>query len=397
MKKFIKISFLIISSTLLFSNVYSQSKQELEQRKQNTIEEIARTNKLLEETEKSRSAGLNKLLIIKKRISLREQLINNISDEINYLDNSIETKNENIKKLENDIKQLKEEYAKMIYYAYKNRNNYDRLMFILSAEDFNQAYRRMKYFQQYSRYRKKQAQQIVINQKNLAYEIEQLKDEKNEKLELLTQKEKERSYLNNEKSKENREIVRLKRKERELKKKIRENERIMKKLENEIAELVAREAASNKTYKTLSANEEIISNRFKERKGKLIWPIDHGVIIKEFGEHPHPVIKGVKINNEGIDIGARRDSKVKSIFEGEVKKVIAVPGANMAVIIRHGHYLTLYSNIVNVRVKVGDIIREGFQIGDVYYNENNVEGSTIHLRIYEETKVLNPKNWLRNQ
>jgi septal ring factor EnvC (AmiA/AmiB activator) len=351
----------------------------------------------LEETEKTKSAGLNKLLIIKKRIDLREQLINNIAEEIEYLEKNIQEKTNNIEKLENEIKTLKSEYAKMIYFAYKNRNNYDRLMFILSAEDFNQAYRRMKYFQQYSKYRKKQAQQIVISQKNLAYEIEQLKDKKNEKLDLLTKKEKEKTHLTAEKTKENRELIRLQKKEQELKRKIKQNERAMKELENAIAELVAREAASNKTYKTLSASEEVISNQFKSNKGKLNWPIDKGLIIRDFGEHAHPIIKGVKINNDGIDIGASKDSKVKTVFEGEVKKVIAVPGANMAVIIRHGHYLTLYSNIVNVRVKVGDVVREGFTIGDVYYNENNEEGSTMHFRVYEETQVLNPKIWLRNR
>lgn len=393
-----KLKFVILFIVFLQAlNGSSQTKSQLEQKKQKTLKEIELTNKILEETAKSKSAGLNKLLIIKKRIGLREQLINNISDEITLLEDEIIQKSDKIEKLEKDIVHLKEEYAKMIYYAYKNRNNYDRLMFILSAEDFNQAYRRMKYFQQYSKYRKQQAQQIIINQKNLEYEIEQLKDQKNEKVELLAKKEKEKTYLNTEKNRENNEIARLKRKERELKRKIRENEKVMKELENAISELVTREAAANKTYKTLSASEEVISNRFNSSKGKLIWPIDNGIVIREFGEHPHPVIKGVKINNDGIDISAKKDSKVKAIFEGEVKKVIAVPGANMAVIIRHGHYLTLYSNIVNVRVKVGDVVREGFQIGDVYYNENSKEGSTIHLRIYEETQVLNPKNWLRNQ
>lgn len=375
----------------------SQTKKELEVKKEKTLQEIEITNKLLEQTEKSKSAGLNKLLIIKKRISLREQLINDISNEIDLLDNNIEQKNNKIIKLENDIKKLKEEYAKMIYYAYKNRNSYDRLMFILSAEDFNQAYRRMKYFQQYSKYRQKQAEKIVISQKNLEYEIEQLRESKNEKVELLARKEKERSHLTYEKDKENSEVARLKRKERELRNKVRKNEKVMKQLENAIAELIAKEASTNKTYKTLTANEELVSQGFKSARGKLIWPISDGVIIQEFGKHAHPVLKGVVIDNQGIDISASKDSKVKAVYNGEIKRVFATPGKNMAVIIRHGHYLTLYSNIINVRVKAGDKIEEGHYIGDVYYSENNKEGSTIHLRIYEETKVLNPKNWLRKR
>ncbi|MFC2152866.1 murein hydrolase activator EnvC family protein [Bacteroidota bacterium] len=239
----------------------------------------------------------------------------------------------------------------------------------------------MKYFQQYTRYRKKQAEKIVVAQKNLEYETEQLKDERNEKIRLLSNKERERALLNSEKVKENNEVNRLKRKEAELKRKLDENQRIMKQLENAIAELIARESEANKAYKTLTANEELISQGFKNSKGKLVWPIDNGIVIREFGEHPHPVIKGVKIKNEGIDIGTQKDAKVKAIYEGEIKKVIAVPGANMAVIIRHGHYLTLYSNIVNVRVKQGDKVPEGFYIGEVFYTENE-EGSVLHLLLF---------------
>ena len=389
-----KIIFLIPLLLILSGSVYSQTKKELEQRKQKTEENIKLTNRLLEQTEKTKSAGLNKLLIIKKRISLREQLINRISDQIKYIENEIDIKNSTITTLEIEIKQLKEEYAKMIYFAYKNRNNYDRLMFVLAADDFNQAYRRMKYFQQYSKYRKKQAEKIVISQKNLEYEIEQLKEQKSEKIKLLANKEREKAHLGSERIKENSEINRLKRKESELKKKIRENQRIMQQLKNAIAELIAREAKANKTYKTLSANEEMISQGFKSSKGKLKWPIDNGIVLEEFGEHPHPVIKGVKIKNEGIDIGTTKDAKVKSIYEGEIKSVFAVPGANMAVIIRHGHFLSLYSNIVNVRVGPGDKVTEGYYIGDVYFTDND-EGSVLHLGIYEERNALNPQSWLR--
>jgi len=301
-----------------------------------------------------------------------------------------------ILKLENDIKQLKEEYAKMIYYAYKNRNNYDKLMFILAAEDFNQAYRRMKYFQQYSEYRKEQAQRIVVSQKNLEYQTEQLGEIRQEKLSLLSRKERENSQLTSEKNKKNSEINRLKRKERELRKKIREEEKRKKQIEAAIAELIARELKENKNSKTLSATEEVLSQRFKSSKGKLVWPVNKGIIIQEFGEHPHPVIKGIVQKSDGIDIGSVSDLMVKAIFEGEVKKVFAVPGANMGVIIRHGHYLSLYTNIVNVRVKPGDVINEGDYIGDMYKSISD-DGTLLHLRIYEERKVLNPKNWLRKQ
>lgn len=385
-----KVVFIVLTCIICANAVFSQTKEELQEKKVKTEESIKISNQLLEQTEKTKTAGLNKLLIIKKRISLREQLINEINEQIKFLDNEINIKNNKILKLENELELLKKEYARMIYFAYKNRNSYDRLIFILAAEDFNQAYRRMKYFQQYTQYRKKQAEKIVIAQKDLEYETEQLKEQKSDKIQLLANKEKERNLLNTEKVIETNEIDRLKKKETEIRKEIKENQKIMKRLENAIAELIAKEAKANKA---LTANEEELSNGFRNSKGKLKWPIENGLIIQEFGEHPHPVLKGVKIKNDGIEIGTTKDEKVKSIYEGEVKKVIAIPGANMAVIIRHGHYLSLYSNIVNVRVKPGDKIPEGYYIGDVYYLDKS-DGNTLHLGIYEETNVLDPKMWL---
>jgi len=388
--------FLLVNLLLLSFFSFSQTRDELEARKQKTEKEIQLANELLEQTQKNRSAGLNKLLILKKRISLREQLIADITNQINHLEQSIKAKNQRINQLESDLNKLKNEYAKMIYFAYKNRNNYDRLMFILASEDFNQAYRRIKYFEQYATYRRKQASLIFATQKTLEYEIESLKDRKNEKLELLSQKEQEKNYLSNERSRESREIAQLKTKERQLRKELQTKEKIRKDLENKIKEIIAREAAKRKLT-ALTASEEAISEGFKNSIGKLSWPIDNGIIIRPYGEINHPVLPGIKINNEGVDISTKKDSKVKSVYEGEVTQVFAVPGSNMAVIIRHGHFLTLYSNLVNVRVSKGDIIPRGYHIGDVYFNEEDEESSILHLRIYEETKVLNPEKWLSNQ
>lgn len=381
---------------LISLNSFSQTKNELVEQKQKTEQEIKLANELIEQAQKSRSAGLNKLLIIKKRISLREQLINDISKEIDHLDKTIEDKSQFINQLESDLIKLKEEYAKMIYFAYKNRNHYDRLMFILAAEDFNQAYRRIKYFQQYSKYRRKQASMIFATQKTLEYEIDMLKNRKTEKLDLLARKENEKNQLQNEKERENSEISRLKSKEQQLRNEIQTKEQVRKELEKAIAEIIAREAEKRK-LEALTASEEAISQGFKNSMGKLMWPIDNGMIIRPFGEQEHPALKGIKLKNEGIDISTRKDSKVKTIYEGEVKKVFAVPGGNMAVIIRHGHFLTLYSNLVNVRIKQGDFIPKGYYIGDVYYNDNDDESSVLHLRIYQETQVLNPENWLTKQ
>ncbi|MGE0089854.1 MAG: murein hydrolase activator EnvC [Bacteroidales bacterium] len=366
----------------------------MEKQKQKTESELKLSTQILSETERSKIEGINKILIIKKRISLREQLIQDISNQINNIEQQIIEKSELIVKLENEIKVLKEEYAKLIYFAYKNKSNYDKMMFILAASDFNQAYRRIKYIQQYTDYRQKQAALIALKQKELEYEINNLKDSKNEKILLLTEKEKEKLQLNSEQERENKEVLNLKKREKELKKRIEEYKRSMKKLESEIADLIAKEAEELRRNKNATVYDEAISSGFKNSRGKLDWPIERGIIIREFGESNHPVLKGIVINNEGIDIKTTKDEKIKCIYDGTVKRVFAVPGANMAVIIRHGHYLTLYSNLVNVKVKPNEKVKKGQIIGDVYFTKDDDNSSVLHLRIYDEKQVLNPKLWL---
>jgi septal ring factor EnvC (AmiA/AmiB activator) len=389
-----KISCLLFLIFALVYSTQSQNRHDLEKQKQKTESELKLSTQILSETERSKIEGINKILIIKKRISLREQLIQDISNQISNIELQIIEKSELIVKLENEIKLLKEEYAKLIYFAYKNKSNYDKTMFILAASDFNQAYRRIKYIQQYTDYRQKQAALIALKQKELEYEINDLKDTKNEKILLLTSKEKEKLQLSFEQERENKEVANLKKREKELKKKIDEYKRSMKKLESEIADLIAREAEELRRNKGTTAYDEAISSGFKNSRGKLDWPIDRGIIIREFGESNHPVLKGIVINNEGIDIKTTKDEKVKCIYDGTVKRVFAVPGANMAVIIRHGQYLTLYSNLVNVKVKPNENVKKGQIIGDVYFTKDDDNSSVLHLRIYDEKQVLNPKLWL---
>ncbi len=389
-----KISCLLFLIFILVYTAQSQKRQDLEKQKQKTESELKLSTQILSETERSKIEGINKILIIKKRISLREQLIQDISNQISNIEQQIIEKSELIVKLENEIKLLKEEYAKLIYFAYKNRSNYDKMMFILAASDFNQAYRRIKYIQQYTDYRQKQAALIALKQKELEFEINELKDTKNEKILLLTSKEKEKLQLTSEQERENKEVANLKKREKELKKKIEEYKSSMKRLEREIADLIEKEAEELRRSKGTTAFDEVISSGFKNSRGKLDWPIDRGIIIREFGESNHPVLKGIVINNEGIDIKTTKDEKVKCIYDGTVKRVFAVPGANMAVIIRHGHYLTLYSNLVNVKVKPNEKVKKGQIIGDVYFTKDDDNSSVLHLRIYDEKQVLNPKLWL---
>lgn len=379
---------------ILSLSAFAQDRENLEKKKQETEKEIAITNRLLEETAANRKSSYNRLLILKKRIFLRSNLIQTLTAEVDLLDREIEGKKENINKLEKELKKLKEEYAKLIYFAYKNRNSYDRLLFVLSAEDFNQAYRRMKYLQQYTSYRRSQARKIFNTQKALEYEIDELQLMRSDKQEVLQKKLREKNLLSREQTRESQDIQALKKREDELRRKLNEKIRIKNKLEKEIAALIEREAAKNTFYKDLNDFEANIDTRFRQKKGSLPWPVEEGVIIESFGEHWHPVLKGVRVNNEGIDIKVSGSTAVRAIFDGEIKRVFAIPGANISVIIRHGHYLTVYSNLVNVRVKTGDKIQASELLGNVFTSPGDEESGVLHLRVYEENKKLDPALWI---
>lgn len=391
---------LVTSLFLLFfsaSESMAQSRKALEEKKKSVLQQIEVTNNLLSETEKNRKQGYNRLLIIKRRVALRKELVSTLRDEINGIDQEIQQKTEIIQKLERELAKLKNEYARLIYFAYKNRKNYDKLMFILAAEDFNQAYRRLKYLQQYNKYRRDQAQKIINTQKSLTYELAELKEIKGRKKSMLHQKEKEQHYLRDEQRKELAAIDELKSKEAELKADLRKVNKIKAKVEKEIQDLIAKEAKEKSFYKNLSNEEVVLSETFLNARGRLPWPVFEGVIIEAFGEHAHPVLRGVKVNNEGIDIKVSRNFQVRAIFNGQVKKIFSIPGANTSIILRHGHYLTVYSNLSDVHVKVGDFVKSGTYIADVFTMKNHEKNAILHLRIYEENKTLNPEQWLKDK
>jgi len=380
-----------------FNEIQAQSRKALEQKKKSVAQQIEVTNKLLQETEMNRKQGYNRLLIIKRRVALRKELVSTLRDELISIDNEVQDKSNVIKELEIKLEQLKAEYGRLVYFAYKNRSNYDKLMFILASDDFNQAYRRLKYLQQYSKYRREQAQKIVNTRKTLAYEVAELQEIRQNKQKMLAQKEREQHYLKQEQRKELAAVNSLKSKARELKADIIKANKIRAQIEAEIKALIAKEAEANSFYKKLSSEEAVVSQDFLNARGQLIWPVSEGVIIESFGEHAHPVLRGVKVNNEGIDIKVSRNFQVRSIFDGQVKKIFSIPGANTSVILRHGHYLTVYSNLSDVHVKMGDIIKRGTYIGDVFTMKNHEKNAILHFRIYEENKTLNPEQWIKDK
>lgn len=398
------LAFLLFLS-LTISGHSQDKKSQLEAKKAKIEEEINYTNKLLSETKKNKQASLNQLVLLNKKISKRQELINAINGEISQIDAKINHTKDTISELTQTIKNLKEEYAKMIYYAQKNRSSYSRLMFIFSAENFNQAYQRLKYFQQYSSYRKNQVRVIKETQAILAEKVALLERQKSEKVSLKSMEESEKQKLSKEKNEQDKTVRQLTQKERELLKKLRENEKAAKKLQKAIEDLIAEEIrkAKETAKKTgtkptaenafgLTPAEMKLSTTFSGNKGNLPWPTERGVISATFGEHPHPVLKGIKTKNNGIDITTSSGSTARAVFDGVVTSIMSLPSYNNVIIIKHGEFLTVYSNIGQVYVKKGDKVTTKQKLGVI---EPDDTGKTkLHFELWKGKVLQNPESWI---
>ena len=389
-----------------------ETKEKLQKSKKMLEEEIKYTNTLLEQTRTSKQNSLNKLVILSKQIEKRQSLIETISTEADQIQVQYDQQNRQIGRISEEIKKMKEEYAKMIYYAYKNMNAYNRLLFIFSAKDFNQAYRRLTYYQQYSAYRRTQAELIRAAQMDLTSKQRILEYTKKDKMTLVLTKEQEKARLTKEKEDKDKSVKELSQKEKKLRAALNEKKLTREKLQKEIERQIAAEIRAStdrakradktvpgakmeitKSEMMLSPLEMELSNSFAANKGRLPWPAERGIITGTFGEHPHPVLKYVKVKNNGIDIATEKSSSVRAVFKGKVSRVMSFPNLNKVVIIRHGEYLTVYSNLEEVSVKDGQDVGTKQIIGKVHTNPDDAK-TEVHFELWLGKSIQNPQEWL---
>ncbi len=384
------------------SALFSQSKKELERKKKQTQKEINYTNKLLKETKHNRVSSYNQLLLIKKKIQLRKELITNIKSEQLKLQQEINEDNDVIESLEADLRNIKQEYAEMIRFAYRHRSKNDIIMFIFSSESFNQAYKRMKYVQQYSQYRKTQAEAIVSTQETLNKKIEDLESRQAELDKLIKQHTEESIALQVEQNNKRNIVQELKSEEQKLMKKLQAYRKEKAKIQASISEMIRREAekakANNKksTYDALTPEQRLISDKFGGNKGRLPWPVQRGIITYKFGVHPHPVLKHVKEQKNGIGISTTKGTMARAIFGGKVINILPLTGNNNAVMLKHGEYITVYVNIKDVFVSVGQKVKSKEELGTIYTNPDD-QKTTLELQIWKGSKIQNPILWISKQ
>ncbi len=382
---------------ILFIHVFSQSVEELKKKKQDAENQIKYTSKLLNEVQKVQKSSLNRVQLLNRQIEQRKAVINTINGEVDLYQQMIDNNTLAISLMENDIQALKKEYAELIKLAYRNRNAYDQVLFLLSADNVNQAYRRYLYMKQYTNYRENQAGVILSIESVLNDKTRKQEEQKLIKLQLMNDTKKEASQLSQEKLEKNAELQKLQKEQKELKKKLDEQRRIEQQLENEIERIIAEEArksakAGTKEM-TLTPEQKLLGDNFAQNKGRLPWPVERGVITEHFGINQHPVLSNVQVKNNGVSITTEKGSKVRAVFNGEVTRVFGITGGNTAVIIRHGKYLTVYSNLRETTVKKGDKVTTKQNIGTVFTDPEDNK-SILKFQIWLENQKLNPEQWI---
>ncbi|RUT78834.1 murein hydrolase activator EnvC family protein [Ancylomarina longa] len=402
-KRFISSTFLFVSFLMMMlvsADAVSQVKvSTLKARKLKNQKDIEYTNTLLNKTLKNKRVSIGQLSLLNQRIKKRKELIESIEGEISLINGEIVKNTNEIGKLEKELAGLKKQYEKVILYAYKQKNSYEKLMFLFSSKDFNQAYKRYKYLQQFSEYTKHQGKTIALKKEVLNKKLQKLKQTRKEKVLLLTEKTHENNKIAQEKEQKSALLQQLKKRERQLRKDLKKQKSYDQKLQKEIQRIIRQQvklaskkkAGSNKF--ALTPADKILSTSFGQNKGKLPWPTKTGFISDKFGIHPHPILKHVTVRNDGISITTDTHAECRSIFKGEVTHILSMPGLNNVVIIRHGDFFSVYSNLSKVTVKKGDLVSPKQTIGIVYTDEKESQ-TVLKFQLWKGSTKLNPSLWL---
>jgi len=386
---------ILLAIVLLVINVEvtGQTRKDLEEQREKTLQEISYVDNLLKETSKERKESVNELNMISRKLNLRESVVKGLQDEISLLNDRIALNNIAIEMMESDLKVLKKDYEIALLSSFRSSKASNRIAYILSAKDFNQGYKRLKYLQQVTKFRRQESEIIMELKDEIEISKRKMEQDLSKISQLKSREEQQKYLLQQEKNKQQKIVKTLSSKESQLKKELEEKKRIAKMIEREINKLIDEERKKSATAE-LSPELKVLSDNFFENRGMLPWPVDQGVITSRFGLQKHPVLKYVTEKNIDIEITSSGVTPVKSVFRGEVVKVFSIRGANMAVIIKHGKYYTVYLNIIEVKVKVGDKVQTGQLLGRVFNDKDDGDKAVLKFMISEEKDYLDPELWI---
>lgn len=391
--------------TLLFAlatlSVPAQQLESLREEIRQAEEEIKMTNQLLSKTQKNQQTTDRQLNLIRNKIRNRKNIISNLEKQSGLIENNIGAKNTTIRSLEQDLGRLRQEYAAMVYDSYKNYKLNNFMLFLFASRDFNDATLRIAYMHRYNRMREQKAAEIDSVSASVGREISSLQGQKEELDKVRRSRNEELTSLDKDETQYRTSSQKLQQEAGKLNSIIKTNRQRIDQMQKQIRQIIAEESRKNKSKPQTSEQREFdvkLSGQFEQNTGRLPYPV-RGVIVNNYGLHSHTAIKGVVEKNQGVDIAAEPGAEVRAVFEGEVSQVLLNQWTNKVVLLRHGNYLTLYSNLASVNVKVGDRVTLNQPIGRIASSEDSND-CTLHFEVWKldaqnNPVNLNPEKWLR--
>jgi len=425
MKAVVKCIIFFVFCILLDTFMFAQTTSEKLKNEQQRLEKnIANTKQLLKKVESTAEFSLRELELLNNQIVYRERLIHNFDNQIRSSELKISEREQRMQQLVDKVTRLKEQYKRLLIYAYKHRNRYGNMMFVFSSETYFKAMKRIKYLEKIQELIAKQLVVIDQHHKLIEREIASIRLEQQHKKQLIDEKRIERQQILVDQQKQREIYQQLQQQTQKISNQLKEEEQKRQRLKVQIDAAIKKELAQQKAKnmaivqknkatsdskvkdKTkdikdvhkLESTEDVALNRgFENNRGRLPWPVEMGTITEGYGTNPHPTISGVMTQNNGVDIAAPKNAQVRAVFEGEVSSVITIAGSGKVVIIKHGNYRTVYGNLQNVFVKVGSKVTTKQIIGSLV-SSNQQSLSTSHFEIHRvsgsSVNSLNPNLWL---
>ena len=398
------LSIVLVLATSLSWGQEEDRQRKLEEQKARIQEEIREKERLLGEQKKKEKNVVKVVAKQNEKIGLQVKLINTTEKQKKVLGNSMYINQMKVNQLKRDLAVLKEDYAEMIEKSYKSRSEQSKAMFLLSSDNFLQAYKRAQYMKQYSSFRKMQGEEIKLKTAELEQYNNKLSKQKKEKEQLIAESEKEKQDLEKERQEQQR-LLNLIKKDKnkiiaEIRKKQKESRAIEKQIDRLIREAIAaaNKKAGNTTNTTtfvLTPEAKELANDFKANRGRLPWPVEKGALTKRFGRQPHPLEPSIMIESSGIEISSEQGARARAVFSGEVSDVQQAANGTATIVIRHGDYITTYSNLGSVNVSKGQKVTTKQTIGTIHYN-NFTGKAVLKFLIFQNTTKLNPQSWIIN-
>ncbi|MDR3236296.1 MAG: peptidoglycan DD-metalloendopeptidase family protein [Prevotellaceae bacterium] len=388
-----KLFYIVLCMGVAYVPIQAQTLSEMNKRREKAENEIAYINKLLKTNANKKKSGIETLELTQQKIKQRRQVVADINQQVYITEQELQNKKQHIAELQNHLKVLKKSYEKLIYQAYKLRNQNTWMMFVLSSDDLGMAYRRWMYFRRFSEHISELGQNIKETSTAINTAIVMLNTKKQELSGFLSEKEKEVDKLQAEEQESKKVINSLAGQERKLSQQIEKQRKEIEKINRQIERIIAEETKKKGKDGAPLPVDRVLTAKFENNRGNLPWPVRKGVVTSRFGRHPHPVYKNVEqAPNNGIDITTEPNSAAISVFNGKVTRILFIPGKSNFVIIQHGEYYTVYGQLGQVAVHSGDEVKTGQNIGTIVTGAEN--NTVLHFELWKGTDKQNPELWL---